>query len=246
MLVDERLHLLLDVEPQRSGEDEVATGIRLLKRVLTRYPRAFQLVLADALYAQAGFINFLLEHGKHTLVVLKDERRDLYKDALGLFARQKPKTGNYRSRNCQWWDEQDLTSWPQVMTPMRVVRSRETYSENSQTTKVSEWVWATTLPQSEASVERIVRLGHARWDIENHGFNELVNAWHADHVYKHHPVAIESFYLITFIAYNLFHAFIKLNLKPALRIRKTEAFWALTFSAEVHIDAFKSVRKRAP
>lgn len=43
------LRLLLDHEPQRSGEDEVTTALRLLKRVIPAYPRAFDLVLADAL-----------------------------------------------------------------------------------------------------------------------------------------------------------------------------------------------------
>ena len=62
------LRLLLDQEPQRPGEDEVQTALRLLARVLTRYPRAFDLLLADALYAAAPFFNFLLTHGKHALV----------------------------------------------------------------------------------------------------------------------------------------------------------------------------------
>src|SRR5712692_6479693 len=35
------LRLLLDQEPQRPGEDEVQTALRLLRRVLARYPRAF-------------------------------------------------------------------------------------------------------------------------------------------------------------------------------------------------------------
>ena len=72
------LRLTLDLEPQRGGEDEVAVALRLLERVLARYPRAFDLVLADGLYAQASFFNFLLRHHKHALVVLKDPRRDLY------------------------------------------------------------------------------------------------------------------------------------------------------------------------
>jgi hypothetical protein len=79
---------------------------------------------------------------------------------------------------------------------MRVVRSQETYYVRRQATKaltleISEWMWATNLPPSLASTELVVRLGHARWDIENFGFNELVNGWHADHVYKHDPDAIE-------------------------------------------------------
>jgi hypothetical protein len=35
---------------------------------------------------QLLFLNFLLAHGKHALVVLKGERHDLYRDAQSLFA----------------------------------------------------------------------------------------------------------------------------------------------------------------
>ena len=85
LLTGSELRILLDLEPQRPGEDEVATARRLLDRVLARYPRAFQLLLADGLYAQAPFFNLLLAHGKHALVVLKDERRDLFQGALADF-----------------------------------------------------------------------------------------------------------------------------------------------------------------
>jgi hypothetical protein len=95
-------------------EDEVACAMRLLTRVLAAYPRAFDLVLADALYATAPFFNFLIDRGKHALVVLKDERRNLYQDAAGLFAHVPPQRGERRGRNCQWWDFPNLVSWPQV------------------------------------------------------------------------------------------------------------------------------------
>ena len=97
----EAVRLLLDHEPQQPGEDEVQTALRLLARVLPAYPRAFDLVLADALYATAPFFNFLLAHGKHALVVLKDEGRNLYQDAAGLFHHVAPQPGSYRSRQCQ-------------------------------------------------------------------------------------------------------------------------------------------------
>jgi hypothetical protein len=119
----EVVRLLLDHEPQRSGEEEVETALRLLARVISAYPRAFDLVLADALYAEAPFFNFLLAHGKHALVVLKDERRNLYQDAAGLFDHVAPKPGSYRSRQCHWWDFPDLLTWPQVRASVRVVRS---------------------------------------------------------------------------------------------------------------------------
>jgi len=83
----EAIRLLLDHEPQRPGEDEVSTALRLLDRVIPAHPRAFDLVLAHALYGSAPFFNFLLARGKHALVVLKDERRNLYQDVEGLFDR---------------------------------------------------------------------------------------------------------------------------------------------------------------
>jgi len=235
------LRMPLDHEAQCPGEDEVATATRLLERVLTRYPRAFDLVLADALYAQAPFFNFLLDHRKHVLVVLKDERRNLYQDAAGLFASAPPISGTFRSRDCLWWDFPDLHSWPEVTAPIRVIRSLETYSVRRQLDKkdepqTSDWVWVTTLPSVRIPVERAVGFGHQRWDIENHSFNELVNGWHADHVFKHDPDAIESFLLMAFLALILFHAFLYLNVKPQLREGKSKEFWARRMAAEIYKD----------
>jgi hypothetical protein len=232
------VRLLLDHEPQRSGEDEVETALRLLARVLRSYPRAFDLLLADAAYTEAPFFNFLLDHGKHALVVLKDERRNLYQDVNGLFDQVAPQPARYRSRECSWWDFQDLTSWPAVKVPVRVIRSLEICRQSDQQEKPqrSDWIWVTTLPASQAPVERMVHWGHQRWDIENYAFNELVNAWHSDHVFKHDSSAIECFLLVTFLAYNIFHAFQALNIKPAARQGKTQIFWAKLIAAELYSE----------
>ncbi|MGH8649211.1 MAG: transposase, partial [Burkholderiales bacterium] len=210
-------------------------------RVMAKYPRAFDLVLADALYATAPFFNFLGAHRKYALTVLKDERRNLYQDAAGLFHAVTPTNGSYRSRQCQWWDFPDLLSWPEGNTPVRVVRSLETHTvrrqlEHKQETQSSEWIWATTLPQAGVPVARVVTLGHQRWDIENQGFNELVNGWHADHVFKHDPIAIECFLLVAFLALIIFNAFYLLNLKPQLRNGKTKDFFTKLVAAEIYRD----------
>ena len=208
----EPIRMLLDHEPQRAGDDEVAT---------------------------APFFNFLLAHGKHALTVLKDDRRNLYQDAAALFAAVAPKAGSFRNRPCLWWDFPDLLSWPQVHTPVRVIRSLETHSVKRQLDgkdelKTSDWVWATTLPLQPVSTGRAVGFGHQRWDIENHGFNELVHGWHADHIYKHDPNAIECFLLIAFLACNIFHAFFMLNLKPEIRTGRTQVFWRRFMLAEIY------------
>jgi hypothetical protein len=240
MITGNRFRYLLDFEPQRQGEDEVAAALRLLDRVLAAYPRAFQLVIADALYAQAPFINFLRARNKHILIVLNDERRELYKDAMPLFDAQKPKTGNHKSSDCLWWDEEGFRSWDGIKEPLRVVRSLERTRTKRQATgkvelKESEWMWVTTLPKTMAATGLVVQLGHARWDVENYGFNHLVNAILANHVYRHHPTAIEAFYLAAFLAVNLLLAFFTFNVKRQLGRPGTLSCWARILSAEIYI-----------
>ena len=231
--------LLLDQEPQRPGEDEVGTALRVLARVPAAYPRAVDVVLGDGRSAQAPFFTLLLAHRTHALVVRKDERRTLDQDVAGLFALETPHPGRSRARACWWGDFPALDSWPQVHAPVRVIRSLETYAVRRQLdrqddSQTRDGIWATTLPSPQVPVDRVVRFGHQRWDIENSGFTEVVNEWHADHVFKHDPNAIECFLLVAFLAYNLFHAFFALNLKPAARRGTTQRFWARLMTAELH------------
>jgi len=221
-LVGGSLRLLLDAEPIQKGEDEVAAAKRLFDRVVAAYPRAFDVVGGDGLYAQGPFFNHVRAAGKHVMAVLKNEQRDLMADAAALWE-QMPPTAVYegeRRREC--WDLSGFTTWPQCQSPVRVVRSCERWSVRRQLTKeleecVSDWVWVTTMPSEMASTLATVQLGHARWDIENPGFNELVNRWHADHVYRHEGTAMLVMWLLTMMAANLFAAFYGRDLKPALR-----------------------------
>ena len=105
---------------------------------------------------------------------------------------------------------------------MRAIRSLETYSIRRQLDKqddpqTSDWIWVTTLSPTQASVE-------------------LANEWHSDHVFKHDSTAIESFLLVAFLAYNIFHAFLALNVKPAARQGKTHVFWARLIAAELYSE----------
>jgi len=136
------------------------------------------------------------------------------------------------------WDIEGFTTWPQVGRPMRVVRSLETTTRRERvgkkwktTEKTHDWVWTTTLPRDQASTQAIVELGHARWRIENQGFNDLCTFWHFDHVFRHHPNAILGLLLTLALAFNLFHAFWALNIKPQLRCRHTKIYWGYLLTA---------------
>jgi hypothetical protein len=158
-----------------------------------------------------------------------------------ILTKRAPKPGSYRSRQCHWWDFPDLLTWPQVRASVRVVRSLETYTVRRQLDKQddlqqSDWIWVTTLSLAQFPVDRIVHLGHQRWDIENYGFNELANEWHSDHIFKHDSGAIECFLLVAFLAYNIFHVFLARNVKPAVRQVKSEIFWARLIAAELYSE----------
>jgi hypothetical protein len=231
--------LPLDMEPQRPGEDEVACAMRLLARLFAEYPKAFKLILADGLYARASFFKLARNHSKHVIAVLKDDRRDLLKDAQGLFKKQRPKVYSYGPLIRECWDIEHFTSWDTLGSEARVVRSIERREIRRQKSgkidsEVSEWVWVSTILQEELSTEMFVKFGHDRWKIENNGFNELVNEWHADHLYCHDPSAMEAFWLLTMLAYILFHAFISRNLKPVFRYRHTKRHLAEMITAEIY------------
>jgi len=240
MLVASDLELLLDSEPQMPGEDEIACAVRLFERLVTRFPRAFDVALGDALYTDPRFYECVLKHGKDVLTVLKDDRRDLLQDARSLCQTLQPTRFSYRKKKkIECWDMDGFNSWPQVGRAVRVIATRETSTVRRQATNeveelVSEWFWVTTLSPARASSEASVEIGHNRWIIENRGFNEIVNEWHGDHVYRHAATAILVFTLMCFLVYNLFHTFFTKNLKPALKARVTMRHVGRTMMQELY------------
>ena len=109
----------------------------------------------------------------------------------------------------------------------------------------SDWVWVTTLSKGRASTAAVVDMGHSRWTIENQGFNEMVNRWHVDHVYKHDPTAILVCWLLAMLCLNVFLAFWRRNLKPALRAVVSMLHIARLTAAEL-FSAIPAGPARAP
>ena len=222
MLLCADLPLLLDVEMLRPNDSELTAAKRLLERVLMNYPRAFDVVVGDALYSDAGIFKLLTKHGKDVVSVLKKNQKDILADAETLMASTKPVLDEDTGKT--WNVVHDLSGFSFNSEPdkvLRVVRSqggrRVRRQIDGQPKEVmSQWYWLTTCSSSRASHQAVVALGHARWDIENQGFNEAVNQWRADHVYKHSTEAILTFWLMAMLAFNLFHAFCLRNLKAEI------------------------------
>jgi len=221
-LIGHDLALPLDVELQLPGEGEEATAKRLLLRVFAEYSRFIDVVGGDALYFDAPFINFCLDHHKHVIVVMKGEQRLLLQDAQQLFAQRTPGEWTEGSRSVRYWDEEGFTSCEGVKAPLRVLHTEETVRHwdqlrHQQREETSSWYWCTTLSKRQLGTRPFYDAGHGRWDIENDCFNMLSTHFALDHCFKHEVTAIVNFVLTAFIAYVLLQCFWLKNLKPACR-----------------------------
>lgn len=247
MLAADGVELLVDLEAQRTGEDEVAAATRLFERVVARLPRAFDVVLADALYARPSFFQAVQRLGKDALVVLKHEEWTLTQEARALAREVEPVEFSSGATRVRAWDVGDLP-WAEHDGTVRVVRTEERTSvrrQLDQTTeeRISSWAWVGTAPASRMPLRTVVALGHRRWGIENQGFNEAVNAWHMDHVYRHEPRAMEVMLLLAFLAFNLLHVFFDRNLQPEVRARASLQHVGRQVTAELYAEV---ARSRAP
>jgi hypothetical protein len=132
-----RLSTILDVEPMRPGEEECAAALRLLRRMRKKYgPRFFDLVVVDAWYTNGPFLKTVAEElGWPVVAVLKQERREIYQEALALTTgppTQVVERGEGPNRRrVEIWDVSSLRFSDTYTDPVRVVRVRERWTERT-------------------------------------------------------------------------------------------------------------------
>jgi hypothetical protein len=246
---------IADFELVGPAEGEVVAARRLVKRVVSTYGRLIDVITADALYLEAPFIQVVLAAGKHVVVVMKQEARDLYQDAARLRALGAPVVIEDGPRTTQLWDLPELTSFSTLNRPMRVVWAEEQTRRRQRVggrwqerVEHSTWVWVTDLPPATVAAARIRRWGHDRWDLENRGFNELVTLWHMDHCFVHEVNAVEALLLTLAVAFLTTYLFYARSLKPAARRQLTRLALAGRLLEDLAVLAGASVwpTPRAP
>jgi Transposase DDE domain len=219
---------ILDLELIGPTEGEVTAARRLLERILHQHARLIDVISADALYLEAPFLKQVLDAGKHAVVVMKQERRDLFQDAEKLRSLVAPQLFVEGTKTTRLWDIPELSSFTTLGRPVRVVwaeeQTRKREIVGGKLTDVVEektWIWVTDIPPATVPPTTIQRWGHDRWDLENRGFNELVNLWHMDHYFIHDTTAIETLLLTLAIAFVTTYLFYERNLKAPARYHLT-------------------------
>ena len=213
------LSTILDLEPIRPGEDEAAAALRLLGRMRRLYgPRFFDAVTVDAWYATGPFIKAVQRLGWGVVSVLKQERYEIYQEATALTKGQTPQHHQWEDRKVELWEVKDLSFTDEAIGAMRVVLAEEQWKEAHRvggrkeiTEKHNSWRWLVSKELDPYGAQVIWQIGHQRWGIENHAFNELTQHYHLEHCPHHHPVAIIAWLLILVLAFNLFEWFSRLH-----------------------------------
>ena len=217
-----RLNVLLDLEPIRPGEGEAESALRLLGRIRRVYGvRFFDAVTVDSWYVQGPFLQAVDKLGWRWMVVLKQERMEVFQEARQLSQGQKPARqfhDDARDRDVQLWEIQDLRFSQTYVRKVRVVHSQERWTETkivggkkTHQPRLSDWWWVVCEQLRGYPVEAIYLGGHRRWGIENKAFNELTQYYHLEHCYHHEPCAMLAQMLILMLGFLLFNAYAVLH-----------------------------------
>ncbi len=121
MTVGKSPHVIFGQEmlKPRDGSEKDEGGLtgakRLIRHLKKRHSPFADVIVADALYLNAPFINTLKECGLETVIRLKDERRLLFQDAESMFQRDEGRKRELQEgkKSIEVWDlsgfEIDLT-----------------------------------------------------------------------------------------------------------------------------------------
>ena len=219
-----KFNTLLDLEPIRPGEGEAEAALRLLGRIRRSYgPRFFDAVTIDSWYVQGPFLKALDRLGWAWVVVLKQERMEVFQEARALSAGQEPTQAfddETRRRKVKLWEVRDL-SFSKTYGyghKVGVVHSQEQWTETkvvggkrTRHSQTSDWWWMVSETLRAYPCQVIYEGGHRRWGIENKAFNELTQFYHLEHCYHHEPVAMLAQMLILMLGFVLFSAYAMLH-----------------------------------
>jgi len=245
ILAGPKVSFILDIEPILPAEGEISSAYRLISRVLANYPRAFSVVIGDGLYLKETVFNLLKRHHKYAIAVLKEKRRQLFEEANRLSLLSEPKVYRKKKTYYRVWEHSIEGCWDGYGKDVRVIVSEEAtpvrvHSKDGKSfeDKVNRanWMWVTNLPCSYnlEGLKNTVGVCHSRWQIENQCFNETVNTWNGDHVYRHTGNGIIAFLLLLFICVNVFNIFRIRNIKD--RRIKTKIYLIKLIGIGFHTD----------
>jgi hypothetical protein len=241
LLLDDRLEVVLDMEPIRSAdvrreagdpdveghEGELTAAKRLVRRLKTTYGRWIDVLVGDSLYANGPFFTLAKENGYGLICVLKKKHNEPLKEALALWDGKPPQDVVHDRKNkerIELWDCPDLQTLSSYKGAIRAVRGivhGEDQDEEKKKKKKKKqeeegpttWCFGVTGKATRLSMRQVVRVGRGRWHLENTGFNQWTQHWHFTHVFTHSAHGLQAIFWLFFLVFNLLQCFLYRQLR---------------------------------
>ncbi len=214
-------------------EGELTGGKRLIRRMRKEFGHFADVIVADALYLNAPFINTVLGCGMDVVIRLKDENRLIYQDAEGMFRKGMGRQESFQKERTEIevWDLSDF-ELENVVPKVRVVKFRE------KTGKETRHMWLVTTLLT-APHRLLWEMMHSRWDIENNAFHQLKTYYHAKHCYCHG--AVEVIFVLMLIAFNLRELYLFRRMTGFKKGKTTRISVTRIFCDELLLQDFKAL-----
>lgn len=238
VLVSTPFPVPLGVRFQKDGEAEVCCALALLQDLVDQLGRRFlDVLVGDALYLQAPFVQAVERLGLVWAFTLKQNQPELLREAER-FTQGSP-TGIHQEpgRQIRYWHLPEV-DWPVAGRLVRVVKTvrlenprRVTVSQkdnhraktHTAVTQQSTNFYATNFELGLASPLFIHQLSRSRWRIDTEVFQTITTDCHLKHPAVHRTTALVVLTMIRFLAYTLSLVFYQRQVRSHAR-RKCETF----------------------
>ena len=216
-IVGKKPGLILDYEKVtdegKGGKQdyEPHVGTELIKRLNKSYGRGIDILVLDAIYLNKNVIKEIKANGYDGVIRLKDNNKSLIENADGLFKTKKPKEWKTKRKvvNTNVHQSRKIKAYSDIFeyagNKVKVVKYEESYKKSGENQIDIIYVLSTDTNLSEETINKIM---HARWDIENNGFNELKNNWNMKHCYIAEDNAIDVMLEMIIMSYNLWEIYL--------------------------------------
>ena len=144
-------------------------GIKLIEKLKKQYGTGIDVIVGDTIYLNEKVIKALKKEKYIGVFRLKENNRKIYEDAKGLFKIKKSNEFKYKGQKIKYWT--DIFEYRK--NKVKVIKYIEQEEKEI-------YVVSTDTNLNEKTINKII---HARWDIENEGFNELKKGWNMKHCY---------------------------------------------------------------
>lgn len=238
VLVSTVFPIPLGIRFQKKGEGEVACALALLEDLVRHLGRRFlDVLVGDALYLQAPFVQQVERLGLVWAFTLKENQPELLREAERLTQESSPGIQAQPGEEIRYWHVPEV-DWPVADRRVRIVKTVRIEHQRrvavsgtdahrtkgkTEMSQQSTNFYATNFELGSISPLFIHQFSRSRWRIDTEVFQTITTDCHLKHPAVHQTTALVLLTMIRFLAYTLSLVYYHRQVRSHAR-RKCETF----------------------